>query len=166
MPCKTGTRETIEAGKRRILEERESELTDPLRRLWHDLVQRVHDTTDGFAALSETEKQYFAVSLLDGEIYNGGFDQFFFNHSGAYYRLLGLRDGYISSLHCSYKPSMCCLLSMTFRKIPSEDAQLFRKNISGFYIRYTFSSSMNCIGRTRTGCGFGGEVFAQRYKLI
>jgi hypothetical protein len=44
------------------------------------IVQRVHDTTDGFAGLSETEKQSFAVSVLDGEIYNGGFDQFFFHH--------------------------------------------------------------------------------------
>lgn len=35
--------------------------------------------------MSIHEKQYFAVSLLAGEIYNGGFDQYFHNSSGDYY---------------------------------------------------------------------------------
>ena len=48
----------------------------------------------GFAGLSEMEKQYFAVCLLDGEICNGGYDQFFFDHAGSHYNyaLLGLKD--------------------------------------------------------------------------
>jgi hypothetical protein len=28
---------------------------------------------------------YFAVGLLEGEVYNGGFHQYFFNSSGSYY---------------------------------------------------------------------------------
>jgi hypothetical protein len=44
--------------------------------------------------LSEAEKLYFAVQLLEGEVYNGGFDQYFFNSSGSYYRyaVLGLKE--------------------------------------------------------------------------
>lgn len=64
MPCKSGMREAVEAGERRIREERERELTDPLRKLWRNLVQCVHDTMDGFAGLSESEKQYFASAYL------------------------------------------------------------------------------------------------------
>jgi hypothetical protein len=67
---------------------------DPVALPWRDLVHRVFDTPEGFQGLSEPEKRYFAVCLLEGEVYNGGFDQFFFNHSGTYYEyiLLGLQD--------------------------------------------------------------------------
>jgi hypothetical protein len=34
---------------------------------------------------SEPERRYFAATLLKGEVYNGGFDQFFSNSSGDYY---------------------------------------------------------------------------------
>lgn len=37
--------------------------------------------------LSAEEQRYFAVGLLEGEIYNEGFDQFFSNSSGDYYQL-------------------------------------------------------------------------------
>lgn len=92
VPCKSGRREAIETAKQRHQEQRERESTDPFRRLWLELVHRVHETAGGFADLSEIERQYFAVGLLDGEIYNGGFDQYFFNSSGNHYKhaLLGL----------------------------------------------------------------------------
>jgi hypothetical protein len=85
MPCKSGTRESIEAGKIWHREEREREATDPFRKLWRALVHRVHQTPEGFAGLSEDERIYFAVGILDGEVYNGGFDQYLWNSSGAYY---------------------------------------------------------------------------------
>lgn len=85
MPCKTGTRKSIEAAKVRITEQREREISDPFRILWRELVRRVHQNELGFDGLSEPEKLYFSVGLLDGELYNGGFDQYFFNHSGSYY---------------------------------------------------------------------------------
>src|SRR6185369_14940424 len=93
MPCKDGRREAIDARKREIRREREWELADPFRRLWLDLV-RATETTAGFAGLSEVEKQYFAVGLLELEVYNGGFDQYFFNSSGSFYRyaVLGLES--------------------------------------------------------------------------
>jgi hypothetical protein len=93
MPCKTGTREQIDAGRRWHEEHAERE-RDPARVLWLSLVGRVDNGPLGFAGLSEPEKLYFCVVLMDGEVYNGGFDQYFFNSSGAYieYATRGLRD--------------------------------------------------------------------------
>jgi Domain of unknown function (DUF4375) len=39
----------------------------------------------GFGGLPRQEKLYFSVCILDGEVYNGGFHQFFFNYSGEHY---------------------------------------------------------------------------------
>jgi hypothetical protein len=85
MPCKDGYRESIEEGKRYIREERESRLTDPYRKLWVSLVEKVYHSPTGFDGLSHREKLYFAVGLLEGDVYNGGFHQYFFNNSGSYY---------------------------------------------------------------------------------
>lgn len=85
MPCKGGYRQSIEDSKRRILAEREAERTDPFRKLWLSLVMRVHDPSGGFGFLAHTEKLYYAVRLLDGEVYNGGFHQYFFNSSSTHY---------------------------------------------------------------------------------
>ena len=84
----------MEAARKWHKEQRERERTDPFRKLWLALVHRVHETPQGFSGLSEVEKQYFAVGLLDGEVYNGGFDQYFFNSSGCHYKhaLLGLEE--------------------------------------------------------------------------
>jgi hypothetical protein len=85
MPCKGGYRESIEEGKRQIREERERTLTDPYRRLWVSLVEQVHHSPTGFDGLSHPQKLYFAVGLLELDVYNGGFHQYFFNDSGSYY---------------------------------------------------------------------------------
>jgi len=86
VPCRSGTRQNIEPAKKWHREQRERERTDPLRRLWRDLVTRARETPNGFASFSEPEQHYFAVGLLEGEVYNGGFDQYFFNSSGDHYR--------------------------------------------------------------------------------
>jgi len=85
MPCKGGYRESIEARKREIREEREADRTDPYRKLWLSLVQQVYDSSAGFDGFSNDQKLYFAVGCLEGEIYNGGFHQYFFNSSASYY---------------------------------------------------------------------------------
>jgi len=85
MPCKNGTRESMEAAKLYYQKERELDKTCPFRKLWRELVHRVHDTDLGYAGLSDPEKKYFAVGLLEGEVYNGGFDQYFHNSSSDYY---------------------------------------------------------------------------------
>lgn len=79
MPCKQGNRENLEASKR--YHEKQKEY-DPYRELWTSLVKRVHKSEAGFSGLSREEKLYFSTSILDGEIYNGGFDQYFWNSSG------------------------------------------------------------------------------------
>ncbi|MGH9856787.1 MAG: DMP19 family protein [Acidobacteriota bacterium] len=38
----------------------------------------------GFTGLTEAEQTFFCIVSLDGEVNNGGFDQFFFNSSGDY----------------------------------------------------------------------------------
>jgi hypothetical protein len=84
MPCKGGYRDRIEAGKRQREEDRAYEQSAE-RKYWRNLVGRVHDTSAGFNGLRSEEKTYFAVSCLIGEVYNGGFDQFFSNSSGEMY---------------------------------------------------------------------------------
>ena len=86
--------ESIEARKREIRKERERELLDPSRWLWRDLVRRAYDPSAGFATFSLPEKQYFSVNLLQNEVWNGGFHQYFFNSSGSYYThaLAGLKN--------------------------------------------------------------------------
>lgn len=51
-------------------------------------MNRVHHTDAGFGGLSEPEQLYFAVNLLEREVYNGGFDQYFHNSSSDYYALV------------------------------------------------------------------------------
>jgi len=84
MPCAGGYRESIEAGKRRREQERIYEKSAE-RKHWMALVKRVHGISNGFEELMPTEKTYFAVSVLIGEVYNGGFYQFFSNTSGSLY---------------------------------------------------------------------------------
>jgi len=59
---------------------------DPFRDLWKSLVERSSDDPR-LTQLSREEQRYFAVSLLEGEVYNGGFDQFFRNSSGDHCHL-------------------------------------------------------------------------------
>jgi hypothetical protein len=83
MPCKQGTRKQIdEAIKWR---EEQRNLVDPFRGLWLSLVNKVHKTAAGYEGLTESEKLYFSVGLLEGEVYNGGFHQYFFNSSASYF---------------------------------------------------------------------------------
>jgi Domain of unknown function (DUF4375) len=91
MPCKGSYRAGIEAGKKRREQERLYDQSAE-RKYWFSLVKK--ESEAGFQALSESEKIYFALSCLVGEVYNGGFDQFFSNLSGAMYgyALSGLLD--------------------------------------------------------------------------
>ena len=86
MPCKGGYRQSIEDSKRRVVEEREDERVHPFRRHWRSMVERVHNSPNGFDSLSEHEKLYYAVGLLQLEVYNGGFDQYFVNTSSSHYQ--------------------------------------------------------------------------------
>lgn len=87
MPCKGGYRKQIEDGEKQRIEEREY-LQSPERKYWIALVDRVFQTQQGIEGLSKQEKTYYAVTCLMGEVYNGGFDQFFSNSSGELYGLV------------------------------------------------------------------------------
>jgi hypothetical protein len=83
MACKQGIRESMEASRAYYQKLKEY---DPFRELWVSLVKRSADNQelDGW---SIQEKVYFSVCLMEGDVYNGGFDQYFYNSSGNYYRL-------------------------------------------------------------------------------
>ena len=81
MACKQGIRESMEASKEYYSKLKEY---DPHRELWKWLVAEVQ-ADQGLATLSDAHRHYFAVSMLEGEVYNGGFHQFFWNSSGAFF---------------------------------------------------------------------------------
>lgn len=83
--CKNGIRESMEKSKEYYKKERELDKTCPFRLFWRELVSRVYDENKGFKYLSEAEKIYFSVNCLSGEVYNGGFDQYFSNSAGENY---------------------------------------------------------------------------------
>lgn len=85
MPCKSGTRADMEASKLAAKRERELDATDPFRIYWRELVDKVHGPSAGHSELSDSEWQYWAVGCVSGEVYNGGFHQYFHNSSGATY---------------------------------------------------------------------------------
>ncbi len=86
MPCKTGNRKNIENAKLYYAREKELDKTCPFRAMWRELVDKVHNQEAGFKGLTEEEKIYFSVGVLNSEAYNGGLIQFFENTSGEYYR--------------------------------------------------------------------------------
>lgn len=61
---------------------------DPFFVLYSSLIDRVCNSDGGFSALSEPEKLYYALTLFQNEVDNGGFHQLFFNSSGAYYEFI------------------------------------------------------------------------------
>jgi hypothetical protein len=89
-PCRQGTRESIDRALQEGPIRRALDAVDPLRKLYLDLLRREH--AEGENALSEPERHYLAVALLDLEVHNGGFDQYFFNSSADSYddAVLGL----------------------------------------------------------------------------
>lgn len=86
VPCKKGYRDSIERSREYYRNERELDRTCPFRAYWRDLVRRVDTEGGGLNCLSDDEKVFYAVGVLDGDVLNGGFVQFFDNSSGEYYR--------------------------------------------------------------------------------
>ncbi|MCH7335594.1 hypothetical protein [Acinetobacter sp. NIPH 2699] len=76
MPCKNGYRKSIEVSKKFYEEERRYR-ESPEWKYWQWLVDQVNKTEMGFSELSYKSKLYFSINLLLGEVFNGGFDQYF-----------------------------------------------------------------------------------------
>ena len=90
VPC-TGCGKPVsvrQASKRNGLCLRCSANRNPFFVLYNSLIDRVCNSPDGFQSLSDDEKIYYALTLLQNEVNNGGFHQFFFNSSGSYYELI------------------------------------------------------------------------------
>jgi hypothetical protein len=66
-------------------EEEKKRRDGPWYRFWRSLVDRVHNAPEGFGGLTWAEQTYFAINVLHGEIYNGGFVQYFSNSSADCY---------------------------------------------------------------------------------
>jgi hypothetical protein len=49
-----------------------------------EIVWKKTEASDNFKDLTEAEKTFVYVEMLEAEINNGGFDQYFFNSSGDY----------------------------------------------------------------------------------
>lgn len=81
MACKQGIRAQMEQSRKYYEKLKQY---DPCRALWESLVKRSCDDRS-LSRWSDDERTYFCVCLLEGEVYNGGFDQFFTNSSGDYY---------------------------------------------------------------------------------
>ena len=90
MACKQGIRQSMEASRAYY---QQLKLYDPHRELWKSLVTR-SSIDPQLQTWTPAERVYFCVSMLEGEIYNGGIHQFFWNSSGNYYNdaHAGLRE--------------------------------------------------------------------------
>ena len=79
MACKQGIRQNIEQSK---LRQQEEQKYDPFRALWSSLVSRDRNVKGGHQGFTRAERLYFALRVLEREVYNGGMEQFFWNSSG------------------------------------------------------------------------------------
>jgi Domain of unknown function (DUF4375) len=88
-PCVRGNQLTIEQRNEQHRQRREEErarLESPEHKYWSSLVKRVFNEAGGFESLPKGDQLYFLISVLSGEVHNGGFDQFFSNTSGNRYK--------------------------------------------------------------------------------
>jgi hypothetical protein len=86
MPCANGIRANLEKSKQYHQTQRELDKTDPVRIHWRSLLDRIQRTEKGYAGLTTAEKHYYSVSILSGEVHNGGFDQYFYNSASDHYQ--------------------------------------------------------------------------------
>lgn len=87
-PCVRGNTLTIEERKARsklAREEAEAREATAERQYWKKLVDRVYKNDGGLDALDRGGRLYFLITVLSGEVHNGGFGQFFTNTSGNLY---------------------------------------------------------------------------------
>lgn len=167
MPCKAGTRQSMEAARLHYKKERELDKTDPFRQLWRELVSRAWNTEAGYEGLSDAEKKYFAVGLLDGEVYNGGFYQYFSNSSADYYKdaEIGLQEmGATESLSLLKQAKQ---IVFGLGEVP-EDTEQRRRFLmhKGFESNARLDELDSLFWEDPDGLSDRGETFARRNTLI
>ena len=84
MPCKGGYRKGMEESRKRYEAEKAYRETSAYRH-WVWLVKQVYGDGNDHTILSDENMNFFAVNTLVGEVYNGGFDQYFHNSASDYY---------------------------------------------------------------------------------
>ncbi|MEN3977295.1 DUF4375 domain-containing protein [Acinetobacter sp. CWB-B33] len=82
MPCKNGIRAAHEHSKQQYERDRLYRQFEE-HHYWVQLVEKVNQQR--WSVLSRQDQHYFVISILIGEVLNGGFEQYFFNSSGDYY---------------------------------------------------------------------------------
>lgn len=128
VPCAKGTRATLEADRLRYRAERERLRTDPFRIYWSSLLARVHATEDGYSRLPTAERHYFSVALVDGEVQNGGFGQYFYNSSSDHYQdaVAGFEEiGALASLDLLLRAKQ---VVFGFGEVPAETSRRRQKS--------------------------------------
>lgn len=83
VPCAKGYRKQIEESKKRYQDDKKYRDSEEYR-YWVNLSQKVSCVAD-LRNLAFEEQVYFVINVLIGEVFNGGFDQYFHNSSGNYY---------------------------------------------------------------------------------
>ena len=83
VPCVKGYRKQIEESKNYYAEDKRYKASEQYA-YWINLSHKV-SSVDDLKALHFDEQVYFVVNILIGEVFNGGFDQYFYNSSGDYY---------------------------------------------------------------------------------
>ncbi|PBS13471.1 hypothetical protein CMZ82_04805 [Lysobacteraceae bacterium NML93-0792] len=87
MPCKNGTREQM-AKNRAIGERDKARRESPGSKHWKWLVSEVSRAGGSLDTLSPANRLYFAASCLGGEVFNGGFGQYFHNSSSNHHAVV------------------------------------------------------------------------------
>lgn len=82
MPCKNGTRVAVERSKLQYERDRLYRQSEEYI-YWVNLVKKVDQ--ESWSKIQIPDQHYFVITILIGEVFNGGFDQYFFNSSGDYY---------------------------------------------------------------------------------
>ncbi|WOE41752.1 DMP19 family protein [Acinetobacter chinensis] len=83
VPCAKGYRKQIEESKKRYQDDKKYRDSEEYR-YWVNLSQKVSCVAD-LRNLAFEEQVYFVINVLIGEVFNGGFYQYFDNSSGNYY---------------------------------------------------------------------------------
>ena len=92
IPCAKGYRKQIEESQKYYAEDKKYRDSEEYA-YWLNLSNKV-SSQDDLKKLIFEEQVYFVINILIGEVFNGGFDQYFFNSSGDYYgeTILALKE--------------------------------------------------------------------------
>lgn len=83
VPCAKGYRKQLEESQNNYREDKKYRDSEEYA-YWVNLSQKVSSVAD-LKKLTFEEQLYFVINVLIGEVFNGGFEQYFYNSSGAYY---------------------------------------------------------------------------------